>query len=215
MINVSDDPLWEELKKSLRDAARIWGAPRDLWGEHVLPRADTRLLRGWLAALETIARALLMIMAVRLPDLPPERSPRRVCGRPKQTSVAPRCSPRGLFRPGEPYDSDRWAGVAFRIAPNAGSGERGAGRRTPASRFDFVHGLALRFEALIRVAENPRPYARRLARRLRAEPGLAAVILSPAENPRGANRGWRPLAELVEEALSAARAIGPPARETG
>jgi hypothetical protein len=47
--------------------AHIWGEPASLWEEKVLFGRDARRLRAWLSSLEALARALLVVMAARLP----------------------------------------------------------------------------------------------------------------------------------------------------
>src|SRR5690606_12984261 len=93
----------------------------------------------------------------------------------------------------------------FRTPRKAGTRRRRArGARAAAPRrFVFTRALAYRFEALIRVAEAPEAHARRLARRLRAEPGLAARLLVP---PRACAAGPPLFGDVVEDALAEARA---------
>jgi hypothetical protein len=76
-------------------------------------------------------------------------------------------------------------------------------RRPGARRFLPTRSLALRFEALIRVAANPGPYARRLARRLQGAPALAERVL---RRPRGEQGRPPPWDDLVADAHALARA---------
>jgi hypothetical protein len=213
--------LWDELKTILRLVGQIWGDPAYLYEGRVLEKRDARRLRAWLAALEVIARALLAVMAMALPA--PSRGNGRRRRREKPStkrqyaplSVDP--LPEDQAHPEALCDSDRWAGVVFRVAPDLRRrGARGAPRAP--MRFLSARSLAFRFEALIRVAESPQPYARRLARRLRVAAErreLAARLLRPP--PRsGPPNGSPPWVELVEKALAEARrALAAPAPETG
>jgi hypothetical protein len=208
MTDASETPLWDELKALLRALAAIFGDPASLRDDGAILRGDGLALRTWLRALESVARSLLLIAAARLPR------PAPVPSRPGGT--ASRSRPIGPYPddmpPAEPAGSERWADVAFRsLLPRRGP--HGARARAEQTRFLFTRPLACRFEALIRVAEAPLPYARRLARRLHAQPTLAARLLSRQES-----RGGRPppCRDLAEEALShasiAARVFAP---ETG
>jgi hypothetical protein len=201
MTNAED--LWEELKALLRDVGAIFGDPASLWSERVLPRGEALSLRGWLAALEAAARALLLVMAARLPR--PEPGPH----------VARRARPpAGAARPEPPHEdapdtetpgSERWAGVVFRALPPKGGRP---GRPAPARRFVSCRTLARRFEALIRVAEAPEAYARRLARRLYGSPALAARVLGPPPARGGRPPPWGDLPEAARtHAVAAAAAF--------
>jgi hypothetical protein len=207
MTDAPEAPLWRELKTILRLAAQIFGEPAALLEDLVLPRRDARLLRAWLSALEAIARALLAAMALRLPKPTPSHHRTRRHDDAPQV-ITPSTEAATLAAP---PDSERWAGVAFRIAPR--TGESRPGGRRGAWRYLFVRSLAYRFEALIRVAEAPGPYARRLARRLSFEPELLAGILRRPPREPGRPSLYD---DLIDEAFAAAgAAVGPPAPDSG
>ncbi|NIR60744.1 MAG: hypothetical protein GWO02_15175 [Gammaproteobacteria bacterium] len=208
MNDAPETALWTELKVLLRLVAAIFGEPASLLEEGAVARREGELLRGWLSALEAIARALLLAMAASLPRPTCGRAPAGRWVRPARTEQV------HADRDNEPWTdgaaavdrpgSERWAGVAFRASPRS-RGARGMRASTGAPRgLLFTRPLAYRLEALIRVAEAPQPYARRLARRLRAEPGLAARVLRAP--PAGACAP--PCADLVEQALFRARQAG-------
>src|SRR5690606_38102768 len=110
----------------LRLATEIFGEPAALLEERVLPRAQALVLRGWIDALEAVARALLAALAARLPA-PAQRRTARVKRRPAQpTPPSEDLSAEDWPTLERPADSARWAGVVFRLAPRARSGGRGA-----------------------------------------------------------------------------------------
>jgi hypothetical protein len=196
-----NDTFWEALKDLLHGFAGLFGEPAALFALHAVPRRQGQLIRAWLAALEAIARGLLLMAAAALPA----------------SAVAPRHRPAGRApirrrpRPAAAVDdpsaddvsSERWAGVAFRALSSSGSGSRGTSREP--RRFIATAPLALRFEALLRVAEAPEPFARRLARRLRAAPALASRLLRP---PPPTDHRSVPGEEVKEVLAAAAPAAG-------
>jgi hypothetical protein len=180
--------------------AQIFGEPALLLADVVLPRREGRRLMAWLAALESLARALLLVMAARLPRPAPAKArPRRTRGSGAALDQNTEEHPPSA----EPPGSELWAGVVFHAAPRRRGGPRGP--ETPPRRFLPARALAYRFEALIRVAETPEPFARRLARRLWAEPALAADVL---RGPDGEG-GPPPWDDLIGAARAQARAAAP------
>ena len=175
---------WPVFVGRLRGVAGVFGTPAEIAADEALTRADARLLAGWLRALEAIARALLMLRAAVLaPALGPGRMRQRRAGtdggRGRASAVAAVLE----------ADSRVWAGVAFRAFPPAPRPspkvaqtvrtERGVG--DPPPRFVDVRGLAVRFEALVRVSDAPDVYARRLALRLRASAVEGSAETAPIE----------------------------------
>jgi hypothetical protein len=211
MTDADDKTLWLDLKALLRVVGAIFGGPVDLWEQAAVEQRAARLLRAWLRALERIARALLLAMAARLPaDAKPRTPLGRAASRPRGAAAPQSDLPRAGDAPPETPPPEQWAGVAFRVLPPA------AGSGAPSGaphHFVFIRALAFRFEALIRVARSPEPYARRLARRLRATPGLAERVLrpGPACDDRPA-----PCEELADLASALAwAAVGALTPETG
>jgi hypothetical protein len=74
MTDAGDGTMWDELKALLRAVAAIFGDPVSLWNDQALPRGEALALRGWRRALEAAARALLLVMAARLPRPRPGRA---------------------------------------------------------------------------------------------------------------------------------------------
>lgn len=175
MDEPSEKPTWDGLKDLLRWTAILFGQPSDLLHEELAPRTRALGIRSWLWGLEAIVRGLLLLMAAELPK--PDPRPPRPTRRVRAAPVDPPANDAW------PYDleSQRWTGVAFTYLPptlRAGPARKRRRRLVPKSRYG-TYALAFRFEALIRVAENPEPYAARMARRLHRNPGRIARVLSP------------------------------------
>jgi hypothetical protein len=207
-IGSPDALLWEALKHALRWVVKIFGEPVDLLDDLARRRGDVLPLRAWLRGLETLARALLLAMAGRLPqELSGPEPARKRAGQSK-----PHARPEPTFATftdyltARPVGSERWADVVFRVTPRmslaavAREPHRSPGTCLP------TRALAYRLEALIRVAEGPARYASRIARRLRAEPALAARVLRRLQ---GEGRRPTPCDELIEEARALARVFRP------
>ncbi|NIR58625.1 MAG: hypothetical protein GWO02_03455, partial [Gammaproteobacteria bacterium] len=160
VVDPSEKPLWDALKALVRLFAQLFGQPADLLEEGAMRRAEARLVSGWLRGLERVARALLLVMAAGLPKPAPGRARR---GRRAPVTIPPKDETPSDLRPPDTPPSEAWAGVAFRALPPDSSGPSGPHR---SRTLVLVRGYAYRIEAIIRVAEAPMPFARRLARRL-------------------------------------------------
>jgi hypothetical protein len=178
-MNAAATDLWPDLAQLLRWAAALWGEPRALMAARAMDRREARELRGWVRALEAIARALLLAMALRLPE-PSAKAPKA----PNEPRLRPAPVRELGYDPSTEDDSERWAGVRFRLLPPASGGPAEGPCRRP---FPLVPTgpLAFRLEALIRVAEAPGPRAARLARLLAARRRAGAdptlrILRSPA-----------------------------------
>jgi hypothetical protein len=182
------EALWAELRALLRWLGCAFGDPAEVAARLRMPRDEGRLLGAWLAGLETLARALLAALAR---DFAPSLRAAHAGGP----------SPARRTQPEQPEDSERWTGVAFRFAPRDLPPERSRRSATGALRDFAVRGgvdarpLARRFEALIRVAERPEHYARRLARRFAGRPeDLPRLLRRPPLDRRAAP------GDLIDEA---------------
>jgi hypothetical protein len=202
--------LWTEFRDLLRSTALLWGEPASLWADRVQLRSEVRTLRAWIRALEAAARALLLVMAARLPKAAPSRSRQTPRSAPPASLIDQSADEQPIsanpIRDGED-GSERWGRVTFHVAPPAprrAEERRGGVHREP-WRFLPVRALAFRFEALIRVATDPGPYARRLARRI--APG---VVRRALQSPKG-EPGRRP---PYEDFVAAAQALAQEALET-
>jgi hypothetical protein len=206
MTDAADTPpTWVDLAAQLRNVAMLFGGPARMRDRGLVERAEWRRIRGWLVALETIARALLVLLAAALPE-PVERPPgfAKTFGRAKRGETAE--------DPNESSESERWTGVAFWRPPHdrAGGGPKGTFRE-PQSHLS-TRSLARRFEALIRVSEAPERYARRLARRMRVDSELGGEALS-----RRGSRTWDAcFRDEIDRVQAAAwRVLVQPAFDTG
>ncbi|MBL8550779.1 MAG: hypothetical protein JNJ73_12415 [Hyphomonadaceae bacterium] len=149
---------WICLRYLLKCMGAVFGDPSQIAAPLTIPMRLRDDILSFLAPLERMARLLLLAEAARLPALKGAvRSPR-----PRQT--------RQRILREVPEDSTAWR-VAFCAQPAIG---RSAARRRAPIKRPYLYAdlpsdpvpLAARFEALIRVALNPAPYAQRLARRL-------------------------------------------------
>jgi hypothetical protein len=167
--------LWRIARALICVLHDLFGAPSDIARAHSLTHAAYKILLSWIQVGEAMMRQLSAIEAAAFPKpntRPLLRAPRKRARRMME------------FWPEKPDD---WR-VSFRCftssyrRPPAGK-PRKPPQRVPGSPiFHSAWPLAERYEALIRVFNNPLPAARRLAARLHARPHtLAAVLACSAE----------------------------------
>ncbi|MDZ4689828.1 hypothetical protein [Terricaulis sp.] len=154
--------LWRIAQDFLHTLHMLFGAPEDVAFDHTLTHKQHALLLKWLRAGEALLRRLLLLEAAYYPPQPP-RKPR---------APHKRARVRMNFASDEP---EKWR-VSFRCFGDwRRSAPRGGQRRT--LRFRSAWPLAERYEALLRVFNDPTGYARRLAARLRAAPHRRLEVL--------------------------------------
>jgi hypothetical protein len=160
--------LWRVASRLMLTLFNLFGEPDALAHQHSIGAKDYKLACNWLRTVEALFRRLLFIEASYYVG---EVTP------PKPRVKRPRARREMAFFPDQP---EAWR-VTFRVL------ERGRPRHRRASRshraplkFYSAWPLAERFEALLRVHNNPAPYAKRLARRLNAE-CVSAILKAPAE----------------------------------
>lgn len=168
--------LWRIAQNFLCELYMLFGGPDDVARRRMLTRDEHALTLSWLRAGEALLRRLLLLEAAAIDVLPAAR-PRR-----------PRKRQRRLvsFLLDDP---ESWR-VSFRATERNRRRVRSKAKtpakpRTLDPRFFSAWSLAERYQALIRVFNEPAPYARRLARRLRVEPRCAdRLLITPtgAEN---------------------------------
>jgi len=162
--------LWRVAEAFLHTLHNLFGAPEDVAFRHTLTRGPYLLLLSWIRVGEAMLRRLLLIEAASLPKpntrpiLWPARKkrPRRIMeffdDKPEDWRVSFRTMERGRPRP-------------RRTTPRTRAG-------TPAlHNFKSVWPLAERYEALIRVFNDPSAYAKRLAKHLYARATVALRTL--------------------------------------
>jgi hypothetical protein len=154
----------------------LFGGPSDIARAHSLTHAAYTILLSWIRVGEAMMRRRIAIEAAAFPK--PNTRPLLRASRKRARRMME-------FWPEKP---DEWrvsgasasAAAAHRVSARA---PRKPPQRVPGSPiFHSAWPLAERYEALIRVFNNPLPAARRLAARLHARPHtLAAVLAAPAE----------------------------------
>lgn len=168
--------LWRVASRLLITLFNLFGEPQQLAFQHTVVRRDYDLICNWLRTVEALFRKLLFIEASYYAvNLAPGR----------QRAKRKRVRRVMTFVPERP---EEWR-VTFRMErarPRPRTSVRviaGDDARAPylaPTTFHSAWPLAERFEALLRVHNDPAPYAKRLARRLRAE-RIDAMLKEPPE----------------------------------
>lgn len=177
--------LWRAAEAFMRILYALFENPEDVAHAHTLARKPYRLMASWLRVGEAMMRRLLLIEAAAFPALNT---------RPLRRALRPRVPQALSFWPDTPekwrvslrcFSSPaRGGSVSARRAMTMGAMQRWPREHKPL-RFRGAWPLAERYEALIRVFNNPAPYARRLAARLHAAPHRVVELLAaPPETRR-------------------------------
>ena len=145
----------------------LFGEPDALAHQHSMGAEDYKLAWNWLRTVEALFRRLLFIEASYYVG---EVTP------PKPRTKRPRQKRQMAFFPDQP---DAWR-VTFRMESGRASPRRSSRSHRAPLKFYSAWPLAERFEALLRVHNDPTPFAKRLARRLNAE-RVADILKAPAE----------------------------------
>jgi hypothetical protein len=182
--------LWRVASRLMITLFNLFGEPQELAFRHTLIARDYKLACNWLRTVEALFRKLLFIEAsYYVTDAAPAK--------PRAKRKRVRCEM--AFYPEKP---DEWRvtfraldrrrprrhGATLQLTPapvrSSAAGEDAGGPSTAPhlapTRFHSAWPLAERFEALLRVHNDPAPYAKRLARRLNAE-SASAILKAPAE----------------------------------
>jgi hypothetical protein len=167
--------LWRAAAAFLHMLHALFGDPGAIASRSTLTIVTYRMIAAWLRAGEAMMRRLLLIEAAALPK--PEPRLQRPVSRTRVRKLM------GF----EAEHPELWR-VSFRCFADAPR------RSTPTARFSrrdqraqtqklrSAWPLAERYEALLRVFNDPSAYARRLARRLHAAPQrTAALMRAPPE----------------------------------
>jgi hypothetical protein len=167
--------LWRRLRAMFARAVDELGPPGSIAALPTLPRPLKRQIAGWLALMETILRKLLLAEAVQLSPSPKEEGAGGGVRRDAGINSRASCCAHFAQAPPDRFRPDAWP-TRFSLAPPRepyldhplsvpGAGATrcdGAARE----RRDPVLRLAMRFESLRRVLDDPAPHALRLARLL-------------------------------------------------
>lgn len=157
----------------------LFGEPHELAFKHTLGARDYKLACNWLRTVEALFRKLLVIEASHYAHEASQAKPRKPRKRVRREIT---------FYPETPDD---WR-VTFRLMERGRPRPRllhqtnaGGDARAPylaPTKFHSAWPLAERFEALLRVHNDPTPYAKRLARQLYAAPKrIADIVREPPE----------------------------------
>jgi hypothetical protein len=167
--------IWRIASALITTLFNLFGAPERLAAKHTITAKSRALILSWLRCAEALVRQLLVVEASAY-----ERDAR--------TSRPTRAKPR--LRKPVSFEADApetWR-VSFRCILDRRRPRRRGTRRHPTTLEACAGGprkplssawpLAERFEALLRVHNNPTPFAKRLARRLYAAPRLVIGVLN-------------------------------------
>jgi hypothetical protein len=190
--------LWRVAEAFLHILYNLFGAPEDVAFQHTLTREPHARIASWLRVGEAMLRRLLVIEASAYPkpNTPPILWPKRARTRkqmgfdsdaPEKWRVSFRCclERRRPRRPAPVRAGEDAGGPRKRISRE----DRWCFENFKPVSFRSAWPLAERYEAMIRVFNNPEPYARRLARRLYAEPHrLCEALRAPEEAPHRVER---------------------------
>jgi len=202
MSNTRTAPLhlWRIAEAFLHTLYNVFGAPEDVARQHTFTREPHQLLLKWIRAGEALIRRLLLIEAASYPK--PNTRPLLHIKRPRKRRVM-----------GFDHDKPEEWRVSFRCFAVSCPRQRSRTRpvRTNPYGLPSFHSawpLAERYEALIRVFNDPAPYARRLAAKLHATSHRARELIA---YPEGAPDliGRVAFAETDAPALEAAKRIEP------
>ncbi|MBL8536887.1 MAG: hypothetical protein JNM59_05740 [Hyphomonadaceae bacterium] len=160
--------LWLVAQDFIHVLFGLFATPEIIAARGAYLRKDWALLARWLRAGEALMRQLLAVEAAALP-----KPSMLVAPRPKRARLR-----RVMHFAADAPETWR---VSFRcvVGPRAVGAWRGVRRvgPRPDGRFRNAWPLAERAEALLRVFNDPAPYAARLARRLHARPDCARAML--------------------------------------
>lgn len=203
--------LWRVAAAFLNTLHMLFGDPAHIARQHTLTGTAHALLASWLRCAEAMLRRLLLIEASAYPKpntrplLHDAKRMRRKRVRklmalypeqPQAWRVSFRCMDRR--RPRRP--APKPAGAAPAIQTRISREDRWSYENFKRVTFRSAWPLAERFEALIRIFNDPTLYARRLARRMHATPHrLREMLRAPPEAVHRVDR-FSELSECASEA---------------
>jgi len=179
--------LWLIAQDFLTLLSNLFGAPQVLAEQHALTRKAWSHCAAWLRAGEALMRLLLLIEAAKFakPNLQSEARNKRVRARRLMgfCADAPEAW-RVSFRVMGRAQSHASATPNHAHAPPHAQSQAPRTQRRTAAHLRSAWPLAERAEALLRVFNDPAPFARRLAAKLHATPNLAMKVFAYTEDAR-------------------------------
>jgi len=172
--------LWRAAYAFLNTLYALFGGPEDVAARHTLTRQKHAFMAGWLRCAEAMLRRLLAIEAAAYPKpntrpllRPRRKRTRKLMGfdadKPEQWRVSFRCFS-GVGVRGSVIGRQNRSARPDTRTPNPDPRDRWHPMHWKPVTFRSAWPLAERYEALLRVFNDPTAYARRLARRLHATP---------------------------------------------
>ncbi len=184
--------LWRVAEAFLHLLHSLFGAPEDVAREHTLSRAAYALMLSWLRVGEALLRRLLLIEAAAFEHPAPSRAraPRQrqrrlmhfTADNPEDWRVSFHCSSSSPANSGGSAEPRSGKAKGRVLAPSDALGVFSPTRGGDKKRFHSAWPIAERYEALLRVFNAPYAYARRLARRLHANPRQLDTVLREPEH---------------------------------
>jgi hypothetical protein len=172
---------WRPYTDRLERLELLFGLPADWVARLTVPRAIAPFIHSWLRILEATARRLLLALAAQMAAQRGPRPPAQM----RRANADPALERAETLTPdGSDPDSSRWRGVVFLTArPETASVGwdshapwlADASCRTRSGGVPALP-LALRYEALRRIARDPERFARR---RLRSRPAARSKLAPP------------------------------------
>jgi len=195
--------LWRIAEAFIHILHALFGAPETIAANDALSVSTHKLLASWLRAGEAMMRRLLLIEAAAYPKSSATPLPRALRTRvrklmsftaenPAAWRVSFRCFVSSPARGGS---------VSARLVRRSPQGEGGRAM-TKGARFRSAWPLAERYEALLRAFNAPAAYARRIARRLHAEPQRLREALRDSPEAEHRVDKFRDFTEAVWERWS-------------
>lgn len=173
--------LWAAARALITTIFALFGDPGAIAAQQTHRQSERALILKWLRAGEALMRHLLLIEAAQLAPGPGARPPRRAprqrvrrlmtftADKPEAWRVSFRCFASAMLRQAQ-HDAE--GGVAGSVSVSLSLSKA----KRPEASLHSAWPLAERAEALLRAFNDPAPYARRLARRLRAAPQRTAAL---------------------------------------
>lgn len=201
--------LWRAAGAFMHILHALFGAPEHVAAKHTLLLKAHQLMASWLRCGEAMMRRLLLIEAAAFakpntrPLLrEPRKRTRKLMGfspdKPEEWRVSFRCMERPRPRVPDNGAFSRARTPALHRRRRLTREERWCSDHWPRPKFRSAWPLAERYEALLRVFNDPIAYARRLARRLHATPHrLRELLRAPPEAAHRVDR-FEPLTAAAE-----------------